>query len=228
MGKEIDIEKNYMRYKWYLKSYVNREGIDKLIEYLDSSDAMRCPASTKYHLSCEGGFVQHSINVFNRLFKLLKNEYGDNLPYSKESIALVALLHDISKTNYYKVSTRNVKDENGKWTSVEYYSVREDDEKLVYGTHEENSIEILSQFIPLTYEERVSILYHMGSNSEAADAYHEARKMTAYKKVPLAVWLHMADMLATCIDEVEGNSEVEKVEQNNQQAVGNTEEQVPV
>ena len=170
MGKEIDIEKNYMRYKWYLKSYVNREGIDKLIEYLDSSDAMRCPASTKYHLSCEGGFVQHSINVFNRLFKLLKNEYGDNLPYSKESIALVALLHDISKTNYYKVSTRNVKDENGKWTSVEYYSVREDDEKLVYGTHEENSIEILSQFIPLTYEERVSILYHMGSNSEAADA----------------------------------------------------------
>lgn len=228
MGKEINVEKNYMTYKWYLKSYVNREGVDKLLEYLDKSDANICPASTKYHLSCEGGFVQHSLNVFNRLFKLLKNEYGDNLPYSKESIALVALLHDISKVNYYKKTLRNVKDENGKWTSVEQYAVRDDDERFVYGTHEENSIEILSDFITLSYEEKVAILYHMGSNSETVDAYHEARKMTAYKKVPLAVWLHIADMLATCIDEVEGTAEVEKVEQNNRETTGNTEEQVPI
>lgn len=227
MGEAINIDKNYVKYKWYLKSYVKRDGVDKLLEYLDKSDAVSCPASTKYHLSCEGGFIQHSLNVFNRLFTLLKNEYGDNIPYTKESIALVALLHDISKVNYYKVSTRNVKDENGKWTSVPFYTVREDDEKLVFGTHEENSIEIISQFINLTYEEKVAILYHMGSNSEAADAYHEARKMTAYKKVPLAVWLYAADMLATCIDEVETIEEVGKVEQDNQQAVGNTEEQVP-
>ena len=42
--------------------------------------------------------------------------YG--LEYSPESIALVALLHDVCKIGCYKPSTRNVKGEDGKWTQV--------------------------------------------------------------------------------------------------------------
>ena len=233
----MSIESNYTRFKWFLKSYIHRDGVDKLIEFLDSSDAATAPASTRYHLCVEGGYIQHSLNVFNRLITLLKHEYGDNIPFSKESIAIVALLHDISKVNYYKKSLRNVKDENGKWKSVEQFIVREDDERLVYGTHEENTIEILSEFLQLTREEKIALLYHMGNTTDSTDQYHAARMMTAYKQFPLAVFLHTADLLATCIDEVEVKEEKPKEEkkaetpesngQDTSTAVKHTEEQVP-
>ena len=34
---------------------VNRPGIDKLMGYIRGSDFYTAPASTKFHLSCEGG-----------------------------------------------------------------------------------------------------------------------------------------------------------------------------
>lgn len=225
----MNAEANYATYKKYLRAYIKRDGIDGLIDYLDHSDAVICPASTKYHLSCEGGYVLHSLNVFSRLIALLKDEYGDNIPYSKETIAIVALLHDISKVNYYKKTFRNVKDENGKWTSVEQYSVRDDNERLVFGTHEENSLHILQNFFKLSYDEQISILYHMGSNTDSPDEYHSARMLTAYKAVPLALFLHTADMLATCIDEVEKKEEKKEEKQNEQSSQPtNTEVEVQV
>ena len=103
----IDIEKNYELFKSYLTTFIKRDGIDKFIEWLDNSDAKVAPASTKYHLSCEGGGVQHALNVFNRLISLIQLEYGDNeCPYSKETIALVALCHDVSKFNFYDIKYR--------------------------------------------------------------------------------------------------------------------------
>ena len=46
---------------------VQRPGMDKLLEYIRKSDFYRAPASTKYHLSCEGGLLQHSLNVLDAL-----------------------------------------------------------------------------------------------------------------------------------------------------------------
>ena len=155
----MSAEANYATYKKYLRAYIKRDGIDGLIDYLDHSDAVICPASTKYHLSREGGYIQHSLNVFSRLIALLKDEYGDDIPYSKETIAIVALLHDISKVNYYKKTFRNVKDENGKWVSVEQYSVRDDSERLVFGTHEENSLHILQNFFKTHYIKEKTLKY---------------------------------------------------------------------
>ena len=42
---------------------VNRPGIDKLMGYIRGSDFYTAPASTKFHLSCEGGLLQHSLNA---------------------------------------------------------------------------------------------------------------------------------------------------------------------
>ena len=200
----IDIEKNYKNYIRYLKTYIERDGIDALIEWLDTrTDAKIAPASTRYHLSCEGGYIQHSLNVFINLINLLenaKNVYG--FEYPKETIAIVALLHDISKVGFYKKIYKNVKnDETGKWEQVASYAVRDDDARLVYATHEENSLYVLNHFIKLTYEEQVAIRYHMGTISETADNFETNRMITAYKKCPLALYLHMADMMSMCIDE---------------------------
>ena len=114
------------------KSKIKREGADKLLEFLEGSDFFTAPASTRYHGSHEGGLCEHSINVYECLCDYMarprvKELYGMN--YSDESIAIVSLLHDVCKTNFYVETTRNVK-ENGVWKTVPYYSI---EDQLPYG-----------------------------------------------------------------------------------------------
>lgn len=46
-----------------LMSRVNREGKDALMDYIRKSDFYTAPASTRFHLSTEGGLLQYSLNV---------------------------------------------------------------------------------------------------------------------------------------------------------------------
>ena len=46
-----------------LKS-IDREGMDKLIEFIEKSDFFKAPASTKYHGAYEGGLLEHSMKVY--------------------------------------------------------------------------------------------------------------------------------------------------------------------
>lgn len=196
-----DLNKNYRLYKKYLKAYIKRDGLDNFIKWLDATDAYSAPASTKYHLSEPGGLIQHSLNVFNRLIRLINEEYVDNCPYSKETIAFVALLHDVSKINFYEVYNRNVKNSSGQWEQVPTYGVREEDNRLVFGIHEENSVYILNQFFKLSYEETLAIRWHGGCGT-SNDPSSQGKMMEAYKVSTLSLLLHIADMQATCIDEL--------------------------
>lgn len=196
-----DLNRNYRLYKKYLKAYIKRDGIDNFIKWLDITDAYNAPASTKYHLSEPGGLIQHSLNVFNRLIRLINEEYGDNCPYSKETIAFVALLHDVSKINFYEVYNRNIKNSSGQWEQVPTYGVREEDNRLIFGIHEENSVYILNQFFKLSYEEALAIRWHGGCGT-SNDPSSQGKMMEAYKVSTLSLLLHIADMQATCIDEL--------------------------
>ncbi len=176
------------------RQHIQREGADKLLEYLCSpaSDFFTAPASTRYHGAREGGLCEHSLNVYACLCDLLARErvqerYG--LHYDAETLAIVALLHDLCKVNCYKVSQRNVKGPDGRWQSVPYY---EFDDQLPYG-HGEKSVYVASGFMRLTREEAFAIRYHMGFSTEM-DARNVGAAFAAY---PLAVWLYMADMEAT-------------------------------
>ena len=93
---------------------ITRRGADRLLEWMEKADFFTAPASTRYHLACAGGLMQHSVHVFQRLEKLCAAEYGDQCPYSEETIAIAGLLHDLCKVNFYREDTRNVK-ENGVW-----------------------------------------------------------------------------------------------------------------
>lgn len=96
MNKFIDIYTNYIK----------REGSDVLLDYLKKSDFFIAPASSKYHNNCEGGLVDHSINVYESLKNLNdKLELG----FNDESIAVVGLLHDVCKIDFYKIEYRNRK-----------------------------------------------------------------------------------------------------------------------
>lgn len=213
MLNEKQIEENYNKYIELLQTNIQREGIENLIKWLNAQDTKVAPASGKYHCAYKGGLVEHSLNVYRRLKNLLKLEYTvktkdettgevkveNKCPYSEESIALVSLLHDISKINYYEIQYKNVKDEMGSWQQVPYYQVKEN--KLVFGSHCMNSLYMTSKFFKLNYEEELAILYHMGPMDGTDDKITIKNTSEVYAKSPLALLLHHADMEATYIDE---------------------------
>ena len=172
---------------------IKREGADKLLEYLISSDFFEAPASARYHSSYAGGLCDHSLNVYECLKEYLNTprvKEGYGFSYSDESIAIVALLHDLCKVGVYKKGFRNVKDEKGAWQRVDTF---EYDDRLPYG-HGEKSVYIISGYMRLTREEAFAIRYHMGYSSEREDPRNVS---AAFEMFPLAFALSTADSEAT-------------------------------
>ncbi len=175
------------------KENIKREGSAELLEWLKKTDFFTAPASTKFHGACEQGLVMHSISVFKTLVEKHFDPETDNM----ESFAICALLHDLCKAEFYKVSTRNVKnDETGKWEKVPYYAV---EDKFPFG-HGEKSVFLIERFIRLKPAEAVAIRWHMGGFDEAAKGGSFAISV-AYEKYPLAIKLHLADLESTYLRE---------------------------
>lgn len=190
-------EKNKAFFLELLRS-TNRDGIESLIEWLESTDFFTAPASTKYHGAYPGGLLQHSINVYSRLH----DEVFRDGSYAKyyDSKILVSLLHDVCKANYYVESSRNVKDpETGSWKQIPCYTVAE---QFPYG-HGEKSVYLISKHIRLTDEEAIAIRWHMGGFDDAVKGGSRSMEK-AYEMYPLALLLHVADMKAAHIDEARG------------------------
>lgn len=185
------------------KEHITRPGSDRLLEYLlsDSSDFFTAPASTRYHGAYEGGLCEHSINVYECMKDYLERERVKDtykLDYSDETIALVALLHDLCKINLYRTSYRNAKNEMGVWEKVPYFEYHD---TLPYG-HGEKSVYIISGFMRLTREEAFAIRWHMGfSGEENKNTIGKALEM-----YPLALAAHIADMEATFLMEGKNNN----------------------
>lgn len=184
------------------KNHIKRDGIDKLLNWLEKSDFYKAPASSRFHLSCPGGLLKHSLNVFDRLEQLYSGVKIPNIGslsdgYS-ETIAIVSLFHDLCKVNFYKSGTRNVKnEETGQWEKVPSYEV---EEKFSCGEHGAKSAYLVSQFMKLTPEEFTCISAHMGMYDRYPGDYSLNK---AYEQFPLALLLHTADNLACVVDEKE-------------------------
>lgn len=173
--------------------HIKRQGSQELLDWLLKTDFFTAPASTKYHGACEGGLVLHSLNVY----KTLRERYFDVEKDSEESFAVCALLHDLCKAQFYKVSTRNVKnDVTGQWEKVPYYTV---EDAFPYG-HGEKSVFLIERFMRLKTSEAMAIRWHMGGFDDSARGGSFAISL-AYEKYPLAVKLHLADLEATYLKE---------------------------
>ena len=179
-------------------SNINREGADKLLDWLHKSDFFTAPASTRFHLAVEGGLCTHSVNVYNRLLQLYTMEFGEPDKKALESIAISALLHDLCKVNFYTVSMRNAKnEETGQWEKVPFYQV---DERLKYGHHGAKSAFLVERFMRLEIPEAISIANHMGAYDRPNGDYSIGG---AFENCTLALLLSFADQMASFIDEVE-------------------------
>lgn len=187
---------------------VKRPGVDKLMEYIRKSDFYTAPASTKYHLACESGLLQHSLNVLDALRTILVYSKADNtwqyqvagkVPaiIPDDSVIIMALLHDICKTYFYGTSMRNVKNEKtGKWEKAPYYTI---DDKMPLG-HGAKSAMIIKTYMELTNMEMYAIWWHMGFNGEKEN---DTCVGAAIEKYPAVLALHTADMQASKIMESE-------------------------
>lgn len=178
---------------------IHREGADKLLDWLkNKSDFFTAPASTRFHSAHEGGLCEHSVKTYFRFLQNLDAEYDGNWEniLSSESVAIIALLHDICKTNYYKVDYRNVKSETGEWEKKPYYTV---DDTLPYG-HGEKSVYMISGFMRLTREEAIAINWHMGGFDKRVVG-GDYSMGDAFYKFPSALLFHISDTEASYLDE---------------------------
>ena len=174
------------------REHVSRKGANELLTWLSGTDFFKAPASTRFHGAHEGGLCEHSVNVYRRL-----SEGCAVKGYPAETLAVCGLLHDLCKVNFYKVSTRNVKnEETGKWEKVPFYQV---EDQFPFG-HGEKSVWLIERFLRLTTEEAAAIRWHMGGFDEAAKGGSFAAS-AAFEKWPLCVELHVADLRATYLDE---------------------------
>lgn len=190
----MDYKKEFIQ---VYKENIKREGADKLLDWLLASDFFTAPASTRFHSAYEGGLCEHSLKTYYRFIQNLDVEYDGDWEdkISHESAAIIALLHDVCKIDYYKVEQRNVK-KDGVWESVPYYSI---EDKLPYG-HGEKSVYIISSFMRLTREEAMAINWHMGGFDMRVLGGSYSLSNAFYKH-PLSLIFHISDVQATYLDE---------------------------
>lgn len=168
---------------------VKRDGVQDLLNWLDATDFYTAPSSTKYHLSREGGLLEHSLNVYDILAKR---------GLDPESTIITALGHDYCKINFYTQEMRNVK-EDGVWTQKPFYTIKD---QFPFG-HGEKSVLFVNRFVKLKPSEFMAIRWHMGGFTSGIQDWGLSQSMAeAFKTYPLALFLHLADMEATYVSEV--------------------------
>ena len=197
----MNIKNNITRFEAEFAK-VQRPGMDKLLEYIRGSDFYRAPASTKYHLACPGGLLQHSLNVLDALRGLLQwNSIESHWEYHTackivdtipdDSVIMMALLHDICKTHLYSTSTRNQKNEKtGQWEKVPFYTVND----MMPLGHGAKSAMIVKQYTTLTSQETYAIWHHMGFNGNYENDTAVGKSIEMY---PAVLALQTADMMAS-------------------------------
>lgn len=189
-------------FKNIVAANIQRDGIDNLMEWVENeTDFFTAPASTRFHGSYEGGLLEHSLNVYNRLVFEMNTVIGEGWEeiYSPETIAIVALFHDLCKIDRYVLTEKWRKDEDGQWEAYDAYDYNKEKAEMGHGAQ---SVYYLQKFIQLTEIEAQAIYWHMGAY-DISPYSSLANCSETFKWNPLAFLVHRADMAATYITENE-------------------------
>lgn len=215
-------EENIERFE-SLMATITRDGKDALMDYLrNKTDFYTAPASTQYHLSCEGGLLQHSLNVYDCLVAKKDSPVWKKIleKTPEESLIIMALLHDLCKVNFYVKGIKNQKTYdpdkvaaadprerkhdvmgNYVWETVLKYEVND---TMPLG-HGEKSVALIYNFMKLTTHELFAIRWHMGFTEDKS----QFRTLgDAMEKFPIVLALYEADLEASkLLEDVSGNKE---------------------
>lgn len=204
---ELEMSKNRETFQALCREHIHRDGLEKLLEYLGTTDFYTAPSSSMFHLNEDGGLCLHSMNVFHTAVSLYEHvgapamSSGDG-PFtgeiSMESIAISTLFHDLCKVGLYHKAERWKKDEQGRWVSYPGWEVKDD---LPLG-HGEKSCYIVRGFMKLTRDEMLAIRWHMGMFDMGDSGSSLIRSFrSALDICPLVALVHSADFLTSNLKE---------------------------
>ncbi len=159
---------NRIKIETLLKS-VNREGMTRVLEYLDKVRFYDVPSSTYRHHNWPGGLAQHSLGVFTKALEI------DNSLHI-ESLIIVSLLHDVCKAGKYHI------DKSG---HIHH-------RKIHIKGHGRRSLLLLEKCGLFLYpEEARAIKWHMGGHHPQND--EERAEIQIARSEPLWYTIHKAD-----------------------------------
>lgn len=163
--------------------------ICRCLDWLRSTDFFVAPASTQYHDSYPGGLLCHTLSVVENIVKLHSIDKFSTVLI--EDAVLVALVHDWCKIGLYEKYEKNVKDENGRWTTQAAYKHRGEAVPLGHGTE---SMFLASRFFGLSEEEACAIRWHMGEYNVANNEMNALHR--ANETYPMVFMIQFADRLS--------------------------------
>lgn len=185
------------RYQKLKGLVVNRkEDFDRLCDFMENNtDFLRSPASTKFHLCCEGGLLEHSCNVAENLLHLREAMAPE---IDVESCVIVALVHDLGKAGmpgnpqYLKNEPTERQKQYGYGATVPYRFNND----LTYLSVPVRSLYLAAPLIDLTDSEAQAIIYHDGQ-------YVDDNHSVATREEPLTLLLQYADSWSSFVTEKE-------------------------
>ena len=184
-------------------SATGRKGMDHALARLEELGFFEAPASTKFHLSCKGGLLEHSMNVYKAAVMLREQvvkarpELEEQLPM--DSVAICALLHDVCKSGIYKEGILSRKNADGYWEKYQGFQV-DYNTGLPLGHGEKSVILLLSWGLELKPEEMMAIRWHMSAWDLPTQSPEHKESLNAAKaKTPLVSLVQLADGLASGI-----------------------------
>ena len=182
-------------------SSTNRKGIENVLAKLEELGFYDAPASSKFHLSCKGGLLEHSMNVYEAATLIREQaikvhpELEEQLPL--DSVAICTLLHDTCKTDIYKEGILSRKNADGYWEKYVGFQV-DYNTGLPLGHGEKSVIMLLSWGLELKPEEMLAIRWHMTAWDLPMQSPEHKESLNAAKaKTPLVSLVQLADGFAT-------------------------------
>jgi hypothetical protein len=179
----------------------NRNGIDRVLKELEELGFYDAPASSKFHLSCKGGLLEHSINVYEAAILIREQaikvhpELEEQLPLA--SVTICTLLHDTCKTDIYKEGILSRKNADGYWEKYVGFQV-DYNMGIPLGHGEKSVIMLLSWGLELKPEEMLAIRWHMTAwDLPMQSSEHKESLNAAKAKTPLVSLVQLADGFAT-------------------------------
>ena len=162
-----------------------RDGMDDMIEWMETNGYFTSPASTRFHGCYEGGLAKHSFGVYT-IMHAFNQELA--LGVEEDSVIIATLLHDLCKVGLYLGSGKPYKSNKGHPKG-----------------HARLSIEIAQKYIELLPIEQKMIRFHMGPwNSTGYCTEYSVRDMLkVWGKYDAVRWMYFADELATREEKVE-------------------------
>lgn len=206
---EINKKQDKEEFIRLLKS-TEREGVDGVIEELESLGFFDAPASSTQHLNKEGGLVRHSLNVCQTALMLREQmalQFDEYLKkeITEDKVIIASLLHDVCKSDIYVRSIKKRKTGIGTWEDSEGYKVTYKNFPMGHG--EKSVVMLMGMGLAMYDEELLAIRWHMGAWDLPMQSYELCKNMEAARKLyPLCTIIQCADTLAAGILERSSDS----------------------